>query len=64
MKVRTRLRVSVNRVPRRISRPEKGEKTGCWRKLHNEEFHNLYSSPNGVRLVSCSEDGSNCGSKY
>jgi hypothetical protein len=24
--------------------------TGGWRKLHNEEFHNLYSSPNIVRM--------------
>jgi hypothetical protein len=25
--------------------------TGDWRKLHNEELHNLYSSPNIIRLI-------------
>jgi hypothetical protein len=33
-----RLRMFMKRVLRTV--------TGCWRKLHNEEFHNLYSSPN------------------
>jgi hypothetical protein len=43
-----RLRVFVfeNRVLRRIFDPKKGEVTGDWRKLPNEELHNLYSSPN------------------
>jgi hypothetical protein len=40
------MRVFENRVIRRISGPEKDEVTGGWRKLHNEELHNLYSSPN------------------
>jgi hypothetical protein len=26
------------------------EVTGCWRKLHNQEFHNLYSSPSMIRM--------------
>ncbi|PNF33394.1 hypothetical protein B7P43_G04169, partial [Cryptotermes secundus] len=30
---------------RRIFRPKRGEVTGGWRKMHNEELHNLYSSP-------------------
>jgi hypothetical protein len=34
-----------NRVLRRIFGPKRGEVTGDWRKLHNEELHNLYSSP-------------------
>jgi hypothetical protein len=37
--------VFQNRVLRRIFGPERGEETGAWRKLHNEELHNLYSSP-------------------
>jgi hypothetical protein len=28
-----------------------GPPTGCWRKLHNEELHNLYSSPSIIRMV-------------
>jgi hypothetical protein len=27
------------------------EVAGSWRKLHNEEFHNLYSSPNIIRVM-------------
>jgi hypothetical protein len=41
-----RLRVFGNRVLRRIFDPKRDETTGDWRKLHNEELHNLYSSPN------------------
>jgi len=33
------------RVLRRIFGPKRDEVTGEWRKLHNEELHNLYSSP-------------------
>jgi hypothetical protein len=40
-----RLRVFENRVLRRIFKPRMDEVTGDWRKLHNEELHNLYSSP-------------------
>jgi hypothetical protein len=39
------LRVSENKVQRRIFRPKMEEVTGGWRKLHNEKLHNLYSSP-------------------
>jgi hypothetical protein len=38
--------VFENRVLRRIFGPKRDEVTGGWRKLHNEELHNLYSSPN------------------
>jgi hypothetical protein len=40
-----------NRVLRRIFGPKKDEVTGDWRKLHNEELHNLYSSPNIIRII-------------
>jgi hypothetical protein len=40
-----RLRVFENRVLRRIFGPKRDEVTGGWRKLHNDELHNLYSSP-------------------
>jgi hypothetical protein len=43
--------VFENRVLRRIFGPERDEVTGEWRKLHNEELHNLYSSPDIVRQV-------------
>jgi hypothetical protein len=46
-----RLRVFENRVLRRISGPKRHEVTGGWRKLHNEELHNLYSSPSITRLI-------------
>jgi hypothetical protein len=46
-----RLRVFENRVLRRIFAPKRDEETGDWRKLHNEEHHNLYSSPNIIRII-------------
>jgi hypothetical protein len=36
--------VCENRVLRRIFGPKRDKVTGGWRKLHNEELHNLYSS--------------------
>jgi len=45
-----RLRVFENRVLRRIFGPKRDEVTGEWRKLHNEELNNLYSSPEIVRV--------------
>jgi hypothetical protein len=44
-----RLRVLENRVLRRIFGPKRDEVTGEWRKFHNEEHHNLYSSPDIIR---------------
>jgi hypothetical protein len=46
-----RLRVFENRVLRRIFGPKRDDVTGDWRKLHNEELHNLYSSPNIIRMI-------------
>jgi hypothetical protein len=45
-----RLRVFENRVLRRIFGPKR-EEDGSWRKLHNDELHSLYSSPNIVRVI-------------
>jgi hypothetical protein len=39
------LRVFENRVLRRMFEPKRDEVIGGWRKLHNEELHNLYCSP-------------------
>jgi hypothetical protein len=44
------LRVFENTVLRRIFRMKRNEVTGGWRKLHNEELHNLYSSPSIIRI--------------
>jgi hypothetical protein len=49
MKVRI-LRVYENEMLR-IFRPKRDEVTGGWRKLHNEEFHNVYCSPNIIRII-------------
>jgi hypothetical protein len=46
-----RLRVFENRVLRRIFGPKRDEVTGEWRKLHNEELHNFYSSKDIIRQV-------------
>jgi hypothetical protein len=45
-----RLRVFENRVLRKKFGPKR-EEDGSWRKLHNDELHNLYSSPNIVRVI-------------
>jgi hypothetical protein len=44
-----RVRVFENTVLRRIFGPKRDDVRGEWRRLHNEELHDLYSSPNTVR---------------
>jgi hypothetical protein len=45
-----KLRVFENKVLRRIFGPKRDGVTGGWRKLYNEELHNLYSSPSIIRI--------------
>jgi len=46
-----KLRVFENMVLRRIFGPMRDEETGEWRRLHNEELNDFYSSPNIVRVI-------------
>jgi hypothetical protein len=46
----TRTEGFENRVLRRIFGPKR-EEDGSWRKLHNDDLHSLYSSPNIVRVI-------------
>jgi hypothetical protein len=46
-----RLRVFENSVLRRIFGPKRDEVTGEWRRLHNEELNDLYSSLNIIRVI-------------
>jgi hypothetical protein len=46
-----RLRVFENKVLRRIFGLKRGEVTGEWRKLHNEELHDLYSSSSTITMM-------------
>jgi hypothetical protein len=43
--------VFENRVLRGILGPKKEVVAGGWRRLHNEELHNLYDSPNIIRVI-------------
>jgi hypothetical protein len=43
--------VFENRVLRRIFGPKRDKTTGEWRRLHNEELSDLYSSPNIIRVI-------------
>jgi hypothetical protein len=46
-----RSRVRANEVLNRTFGPEKDEMKGTWRKLRNEESHNIYMSPNIVTII-------------
>jgi hypothetical protein len=43
--------VFKNKVLRKTFGPNRHEVTGDWRKLQNEELHNLYSSSNVIRII-------------
>jgi hypothetical protein len=43
--------VFENRMLRGIFGPKREEVTGSWRRLDNEELHNLYTSPNIIRVI-------------
>jgi hypothetical protein len=45
------MRVSENRVLRRIFGPKREEVVGSWRRLHDEELHKLYASPGIIRAI-------------
>jgi hypothetical protein len=49
-----RLRVFENRVLKRIFGLKRDEVTGGWRKLNNEELHNLYSTPSIIIMIKSS----------
>jgi hypothetical protein len=51
LKEKHRLRVFERRVLRRIFGPKRDEVTASWRKLHNDEPHNLYSFPSIIRMT-------------
>jgi hypothetical protein len=54
------VRVFQNRMPRRIFGPGRDEVTGDWRKLQNAELHNLYFSPNIIRMIKSRRMGRGC----
>jgi hypothetical protein len=54
--------VFENRVLRRIFGTKREEVAGSWRRLHNEELHNLYNSLNATRVIKSSRmRGGACG---
>jgi hypothetical protein len=56
-----KLRVFENMVLRIIFGPRRDEVTGEWKRLHNEELNDLYSSPNIVRVIKLRRMGWACG---
>jgi hypothetical protein len=46
-----KVRVSENRVLKKMYRPARNEIIGEWRRMHKEKLHDLYSSPNITRVM-------------
>ena len=57
MREERKLRVFENMVLKKLFGPRRDEVTGEWRRLHNEELNDLYSSPNIVRVIKSRRDG-------
>jgi hypothetical protein len=51
MSVKLEVRVFENRVLRKIFGLKSGKVTGWWRRLHNKNLYDLYSSPNIIRVI-------------
>jgi hypothetical protein len=49
--------VYENRVLRRIFGPKREKVVEGWRRLHNEELHNVYASPNIIRVIKAKRMG-------
>jgi hypothetical protein len=55
MREEGRVKMFENRVLKRIFGSMRDEVTGVWRKVHNEELNDLYSSPNNFRVIKSEE---------
>jgi hypothetical protein len=55
--IKGRLQAFENRVLREIFGLKRDKAIRKWRKLHNEELHNVYSSPNIIRQIKVTENG-------
>ena len=60
MRDELRLMMFENRVLRKIFGPKRDMVTGEWRKLHNDELNDLYSSPNIFWVIKLNEMGRAC----
>jgi hypothetical protein len=60
-KPKNKLRVFKNRVLRKISGPERDRVTGEWRRLHNEELNDPYSTPSINWTIKKRDMGAACG---
>jgi len=60
-KPKNKLRVFENRVLRKISGTERDRVTGEWRRLHNEELNDLYSTPSIIWAIKKSDMSGACG---
>jgi hypothetical protein len=51
LREKRRLKVFENRMLRKMFGPKRNEVMGDWRRLHNEELHNLYSLPSIIKMI-------------